>query len=372
MKKRIIFAIIVLGLIVVCGGLLLRSPQTSPDTAGTAPEQAETGELEPVWVEVVPAMVGDIAVYIAETGVTAPLQSVEISSEVAGRIEKMTVELGASVQKGEQIALIEDELIRLSLDQARAQQINAAATFEKAQKDLERYKILLEKEEISEDEYESVKLQHELGRSALLAADAAVKTAERQLRNTRITSPIAGNIAGKYIEEGNMVSVGQPLVKVVDIGAIKVRINLSEHDIAAIRHGMPAGVVIDAFPGTTFEGTVFAESPEAAAQSHTFPLEIIVPNNQGPVIKSGMIARVTITTNTIRNVTLVPLDAVVERFGRKFIYVAGEKAAQERGVVLGRESGEYVQVVEGVEPGELVVSVGQYNLEDGTPVRIRR
>jgi len=285
----------------------------------------------------------------------------------------MDVDIGKAVQKDELIARIDDEIIRLSLDQARAQLINTSATYEKAQKDLERFLILLEKDQISEGEFETNRVQHELAKAAFLTAEAGVKSAERQLRNTHITSPIGGAIAEKIVQKGTMVSVGQPIVKVVDISTIKVNINLSEQDVVNIKTGMPVEVKLDGFPGRTFSGSVFAVSPEANSETHTFPVEIIVPNDQGPEVKSGMIARVSINTDVLKNATLIPRDAVVERYGRLYVYTVQEGgSAHEHEVKLGRESGSEVQVIEGIRTGEQVIVVGQFNLEDGVPIRIRR
>jgi len=372
MKKSIIIIIFVVFVIVIFSGLYFQSSQKPAEPEEVSAENTEADDQSnAIWIEVKPAVSGDISVTVSETDITAPVHSVTISSEVAGRLIKIDGEIGKKVQKQELIARIDDELYSLAVDQAQAQFINAKAAYEKAQKDIERYRILLEKEEISEGEFEVNRLQHEQAKAAYLSSEASVKTTERQLRNSRITSPITGEIAVKYVEEGNMITINQSIVKVVDISKIKVRINLSELDIINVRAGMPVTILIDAFPDKKFNGTVAAIGPEANQETHTFPVEIIVPNNQAPMIRSGMIARVSIETQVLHNVTLVPMDALVERYGKDCVFVVENGKARECDVVLGATSGSFVQIVDGVQPGELVVVVGQFGLEDGAPVRIR-
>jgi len=366
MKRKVVFGAVFLVIIAVCAGSLMRSPQD------TASPDSEQGDAEAVLVEVTPAQAGDIDITISETGVTTPDHSITISSEVSGQIVRMPVEVGQNVARGKVIAQIDRELYELDVEQAKAQRINAAATYEKAQKDIERYRILLEREEISEGEFETMRLQHEQARSAFLSAEAALKTAERRLRNTGITSPVSGEIAAKYVQMGNMVSIAEPIVKIVDNSTIKVRISLSELDVVNLRTGMPVDVLIDAFPGKVFKGAVSSVGPEANMNTHTFPVEIKVHNNQGPPIRSGMIARVSIKTGVIKQAVLVPAEAIVERYGKNCVYVVNNGIAVEKEIGTGRTSGNLIQIVDGVRPGDQVLTVGQFNVQDGSPVRINR
>ena len=371
MKKKTKTILSVLGVFVI-GGLIFNSQCSTVDSdSKKTGDSGDDEKLQPVWVEVADAIIGDIVSYISETGVTSPFQSVVVSAEMAGRIVQIGMEMGDFVLEGDTIAYIDDELAQLSLDRAEAQLINATATYEKAKKDLMRYRILLDKEEISESEYEDVRVGHELARSAYLSMEASVKSARRQLRNTRITSPIDGQIAEKMVDSGNMISINQPVVKVVDIRKIKVNISVSEQDIGSIRKMMTAAIQVDAYPGIEFTGSVYAISPEANSESHTFPVEIIVPNSLQMNLKSGMVVRVTIQNEVHKNVTLIPRDAVIERVGETIVYIADGGKAQKRNVVLGLEKGNDVQIISGLSPGESVVTVGQYNLYDGSPVRIK-
>lgn len=371
MKKRTKYIVGVL-LVGIISMYILNSFGTS-DTEIQNPQTSEndTNKKAPVWVEVTEVVTGDITVYISEVGITKANRSVVVSSEASGRAVRMDWEVGDIVQAGDTIVYIDDELVRLALSREEAQLINSTAMFEKSQKDLERYRILLANEVISESEFEVVRLEHELARSTFLRNEADVKTARRQLRNTRITSPIDGYIAEKLVEAGTTISVNQPVAKVVDIVQIKIEISVSESDIAFIQKDSPVIIRVDAYPGLEFSGSVYSISPEAHSDTHSFPVEIIARNNQEKFMRSGMVVRVKILKEVYRDITIIPLDAVIERFGDLIVYVLNGTKAQERIVLTGLEKDDRVQILSGLQPGESVIVVGQYNLEDGTSVRVK-
>ena len=377
MQKVIKYGLIIsLGIII---GFILRgsfSASGSSDVGNTGQssnniDENKDDEVPPVWVEVSEAINGDIVEYITEVGITEAFRSVVVSAEATGRLAGLDLKIGDFVSEGDTIAFIDDELARLALSSSKAQLINSSATYEKAGKDLERYRILLESEEISESEFETIRVQHEFARSNYLRDEAAVDISRRQFRNTRITSPISGYVAEKNVQSGNMISVNQPVIKVVDISQVKINISVSEQDIGNLRNGLPAALQVDAFPGREFAGTVFSISPEANQDTHTFPVQIIIRNNQQLRLRSGMVVRVSMEKNILKDVTLISRDAVIDRFGETKVFVLTGQYVTERSVSLGLEKDDLVQVISGVEPGEIVVIVGQYNLQDGSSVRIR-
>ncbi|MFC1564311.1 efflux RND transporter periplasmic adaptor subunit [candidate division KSB1 bacterium] len=364
MKKVLITTGVIIALIIIWVISNGKSPQN--DEFAMEPEASQV-----TWIETVPAASNDIETYITETGTTIPTQFAVVSSEVSGKIISLNKDVGDFLNKDDIIAQIDDELMKLSVDRANAQLINTAATLEKAEKDLERYKILLDKTEVSEGEFETVKLQYELARSANLNAEASLKTDERQLRNTKIKNSFRGQIAEKYVQEGDMVSIGTSIVKVVDINELKVKINISETDIVRVKINDEASVELDAYPGRVFTGKIHSLSPEGRIDTHTFPVEIIIRNTPDYIIKSGMVARVRIKSNTIENAVLIPNIAVIERYGRYFVYVAEGEKAVEKQVTLGVEHDTDIQILSGIAAGENIVIAGQHSLKDGDSIKIK-
>ena len=371
MKRPYFITIIVIGVLAAITIFMqfVNTKSTADSTANSSAILQE--EKQEVPVEIVEVLIGNIVTTITETGVTKPFQSVTVATEISGKIVNVFAELGDYVQQSSVIAIIDDELPKLALEQVEAQLINASAAFEKAKIDLERYAVLRQNEEISEDEFENIHVQHELARSVFLSNKAAVQSAQRQVRNTKITSPISGHIAERSVETGSIVSVHQPIVKVVDIETIKIDINVSEQDVVYLKQNMSVLIQVDAYPNQPFAGKIYAVSPEASAQSHTFPIEVIVPNGRNGLLKSGMITRATIELDVLKDVILIPQDAVIERFGEKVVFVVNRNNAKKRAVILGKESGSDIQIVSGLTVGEKIVVSGQYTLEDDSRVRIQ-
>ncbi len=364
MKKVVITVVVIIALL---AAWIMSNGR--PDEAAEPEQGTETAQA--VWVETTPAVMQDIETFITETGSTIPTQFAVVSSEVSGKIIKMDKDVGDFINVNETIASIDDELATLAVDQANAQLINTRATFEKAKKDLDRYKILLDQAEVSEGEYENIKLQYELANSANLNAEASLKSALRQLRNTKIKNSFSGQVAERHVQEGDMVSIGTPIVKIVDISAVKVKINISEKDVVKLGSKAEAAVEIDAFPGRSFKGRIHSVSPEGRMDTHTFPVEIIVPNTPDHILKSGMVARVLIRSDVLEDAVVIPAIAVIERYGRYYVYVAGDGTAEEKQVTLGVEKGTEVQILSGVEPGDKIITAGQHSLENGTEIKVK-
>lgn len=371
MKKYIIIGIV----IVVAGAIAMGGNGDTSNGNQTTSSQNDSNsgtklEVKPVVVETVPVKYGNIKTYITETGITSPMKFAVISSEVSGKLMSIRIEVGQLVSKNEAIAQIDDELSKFNLDMAKADKINTSASLEKSSKDIERYKNLLDKNQISSNEYETFKLQNEQARAADLSADAALKIAERRYKNTTIIAPYSGMISAKHVQQGDMISVNTPIVKIVDISKIRININLSDKDIVSLRTGMNAEVEVDAYPGERFDGKIFTISPESNSSSHTFPVEILV-SNPDKKLKSGMVTRVKIATKTVEDALVIPRDAVIERFGKYIVFIAAGGKAVEKKVILGISQDKSVQILSGLELGDNVIHVGHYTVEDGAKITIK-
>ncbi|MCP4725712.1 MAG: efflux RND transporter periplasmic adaptor subunit, partial [bacterium] len=132
-----------------------------------------------------------------------------------------------------------------------------------------------------------------------------------------------------------------------------------------------ATVEIDAFPGRTFNGRIHSLSPEGRMDTHTFPVEIIIPNTPDHILKSGMVARVMIKSEVLKDAVLIPSNAVIERYGRYYVYVAGNDKAVEKQVTLGIEQDTNIQVLSGIEPGDNIIIAGQHSVEDGSQIKVK-
>ncbi|MFQ5822558.1 MAG: efflux RND transporter periplasmic adaptor subunit [bacterium] len=331
----------------------------------------EVDSVQAVPVETYAIQTGKVADKVRATGTIVPLHDVLVSSETAGTITQVYVEVGEQVKKGTPLVQIDQELKQLSLEQAEARLIEAKAAYKKAKRDFERNQKLYETRDISEYVFENARLQKESAEAAYLTAQANVKMAKRQLKDTRIVSPVNGFVAARIVELGTTVAPGTPIAKVVDISQIKVKFGVAEKDIVKIRKGQTATITVDSFPNEIFEGTVSAVGPQADLSSRAFPVEILVKNPDYR-LKAGMVAKVEVTTQILQNVPLLPKSALLERSGQTIIFVIKNGKAQKRIPKLGLESSNKIVLLDGAEAGDDVVILGQENLTDGVEVTVKK
>ena len=270
-----------------------------------------------------------------------------ITPQQPRRITRVLVDVGDRVSAGQKVA----ELDNSSLAQAKAQYENAKTSFERSD---ELYKFGGE----SKAAWESVKTQYEV----------AKLTYENLLENTTLVSPISGVITARNYDNGDMVG-SQPIFVVQQISPAKVMINVSENLYSYLKKGMPVSIELDALPEQTFEGKIHRITPSIDAATHTFPVEIIIPNGKEQ-IKPGMYARVTMKYGTRPNV-VVPDRAVVKMLGSgdRFIYVyKTDGTVSYQKVELGRRMQDKYEILSGIADGDEVVVTGQAALKDGMAV----
>lgn len=330
--------------------------------------QADTGKG--ISVETHVLRTGSVVNIIKATGTVFPRHDALVASQTSGTITAIYISLGDPVTKGEPLIQVDDELKQLALEQAEAKLLEAKAAFEKANRDLERNKKLHAAKDISDYIFENVRLQKESAEALYLGTQAQVKIARRQLRDTRIVSPLNGIVAQVPVELGNSVGPGTLVARIVDISKVKVKLGIAQRDIAKVTKGKQTSLFFDAFPGTTFEGAVTAVGPQADLSTRTFPVEISVENSKYR-LRGGMIARVEILAETVPNATLLPRTAILERAGKTLIFVVENGVALLRLAKFGLEKGDEVVLLEGAKPGAEVVVSGQENLIDGSLVRIK-
>ena len=270
-----------------------------------------------------------------------------ITPQQPRRITRVLVDVGDRVSAGQKVA----ELDNSSLAQAKAQYDNAKASFERSD---ELYKFGGE----SKASWEAVKTQYEV----------AKLTYENLLENTTLVSPISGVITARNYDNGDMVA-GQPIFVVQQISPAKVIINVSENLYSYLKKGMPVSIELDAIPEQTFEGKIHRITPSIDAATHTFPVEVVIPNGKEQ-IKPGMYARVTMKYGTRQNI-VVPDRAVVKMLGSgdRFIYVyKADGTVSYQKVELGRRMQDKYEVLSGIADGDEVVVTGQAALKDGLAV----
>ncbi|NHZ85425.1 MAG: efflux RND transporter periplasmic adaptor subunit [Planctomycetia bacterium] len=327
-----------------------------------------TDEIKIVPVEVMIISKQYIEAKIPFTGVLAPSRSVDIISEISGKVHKINKKLGQSVSTKDILAVIDDEVPFNQFQQAQAQKLSADNGLKIAQLNLESDKILFENDDISKIEYENSVLAVKNAEANQLSAIANLSLLEKNYNNTKIKSPISGIISRKYIELGTMVNIGMPIYRVIDLSSLKIEIGISQDMVNFVKIGSPVNVQISALNNKSFTGKVQYISPQADEQTGTFKAEILVPNTKTLEIRAGMTASVNLAVSNKGKQLSVPNYALVTKNGDQYIYKINGNIAELQKIETGQSLGSRTIVNSGLANGDSVVVVGMKNLGEKTSV----
>jgi RND family efflux transporter MFP subunit len=271
----------------------------------------------------------------------------------------VNAEVGDYKQAGSVLVEVDSELREAAYKAANV-------TYEKAKKDLERYEALFKQGSISDSQIETARWSYQ-------AAESQYIVARRQLNDTKITTPISGIVTARYVNVGTMV-MGAPqatvIANVVDISRLKVKVNVAEKDVIRLKVGEKVEVTTDVFPSDVFAGSIFSISSKGD-EGHTYPVEVVLKNSKLQ-LKAGMFGRVVFTPKSAGNLIVIPRESIVGSVKDATLYVVNNNVAKLRSVVTGKETGTNIEILGGLQEGELVVVNGQNNLSDNAPIIIRK
>ena len=292
---------------------------------------------------------------VSMVGLIDPENDVEIISEAKGMITRLNFKIGDQVKKGTVLVEVDDVVIKS--DMAR-QEIN----YFKAKRDFDRNKTLYEQNSISAS-------QLDISRLDMQAAENDLTRAKKALDDTRIKAPINGTINTKKVNEGSYIQQNSSIGNIVDISTMKVKVSISEKDAFVLHPGDSVEITTDVYPGQRFLGHV-DNIASKADEAHTYPVEIHLPNNPAFPLKGGMFGRINFTSITSRDAIAISRDALIGSVKNAQVFVIKGNIASLRNITIGRESGQLLEVLNGLEEGEMVVTSGQNNLSDNLKVII--
>ena len=293
---------------------------------------------------------------ISLVGTITANNDVNIVAETQGKVTAIDTKVGDQKSAGSVLIQVDDELKKAAL-------MSAEANYDKTKKDYERFQTLYKQKATTDAQLDAAKL-------AYSSAEANYIIAKRQYNDTKIKTPISGVVTARNVDVGTMVQPGMVVANVVDISKLKVNVNVAESDAFKLKVGDDVEVTTDVYPGVTFNGKVETISAKAD-EAHTYPVEIVIVNENKHPLKAGMFARVNFTTLVGKEAVVIPRAALVGSVKDPHVYVVKDGIAKERNVVLGVAAGTNVQVLNGLKVGETIVTNGQNNLTDGVKVEIQ-
>lgn len=319
-------------------------------------EDAEAEEEKvriPVQVESV--RLGGVTAAYEGTATLEAEREATVVARTSGVLMELRVEEGDKVERGQVLARLDADRHRLEVAQARAQ-------LQRLENDFERMKELHRRELVSSDQFEQARSEYE-------SQKATFEMTQLELSYTDIKAPISGVVSKRMVKEGNWIQDQMPMFEVDDFQPLEAVLHVPEREFSLLRPGFPVSVRTDALPGRSFEGSVDRISPVVNPDTGTFDVTVELRNDEG-VLKPGLFVRARIVYDERNDVPLIPRTALLTEDGSDSVFVVEEGVAKKRSISVGYDDGRSVEISEGLEPGQEVVTVGQNSLRDGTPVEV--
>ncbi len=330
-------------------------------------------------MKVVKAETRDVPNWGEWVGQITAHETVEVRARVAGFLIKKNFEEGRTVKKGDLLFVIDPKPFEEDLKQAQSGLEYNQALYDKAAKDLKRFKKLFDEGVVSRDEFESYQTQSATYKAQIADNKAKVENARIQLGYTKIYSPIDGVIGRVQVDVGNLVGQGENtlLATISTMDPIYVSFSISEGDyIRAMRDQQaresgqrPIRLILADGSEYSQPGRFDMVDPTVDPQTGTLGIRVLFPNPEN-LLKPGQYAKVRVRISNHENAVVVPVTAIMDVQGMKSVYVVGEDGTvKNQPVKLGTQSSTLDVIREGVEAGDMILAEGINRVKPGMKIK---
>jgi RND family efflux transporter MFP subunit len=274
-----------------------------------------------------------------------------VSAQTSGRIAELPFDVNDFVDAGAVVMRFTDTEQRAALERANAALAEGQARLEQAQQEFGRVSNMFENATVSQARFDQAKANRDAAQARLDAARSGVKTAQEQLEYTVVRAPYAGIVSERYVELGEVVNPGQPLISGLSLQSLRVNVDVPQSMFHAVRTIGKAFVYVDDERIAADSLTFF---PVADAAANTFQVRVNLPDGAA-TLYPGMFVKVGFVVGETKRL-LVPAQAVVRRSELSGVYVADDDDVALRQVQLGRKYGDSVEVLAGLSAGERVAT----------------
>jgi HlyD family secretion protein len=341
---------------------------------------------------------GDLIKSISANGLVKAFNELDMVSNITGYIDKIFIYEGKLVNKGDLLLKFEDKEYNIAISEAEVNLMNAKIeygfisredvqnidlkTADSIRTKLTLLETKLKNKEISEDEFLNTKEKLDLAliftgakrdevllnKSGMTNALNLINRARLNFSYTEIIAPFNGVIADFNLVDKQRINAGEKLFKLLDISKLKVEVGILENEIANIRVGNNAEVKLIALPGKTYLGKVININPLIDPETKTCRVTVEIPNSDR-IIKPGMFASVNIESEILKNRILIPKEALLVRDKRNLVFTAEDNLAKWHYIQIGEQNDKFIEVIEGVIPGDKVIVEGHYNLAHDSNIK---
>ena len=343
------------GLIVsMAACLLLLQGCTKP--ANGEENKDETAADLSIPVEAAMVTNSDVAAFYSGTATLEADKQALVVSQITGVVLEINSEEADFVEAGQVLAVVETDRYALEVERTNA-------SLKRLQTDYQRKQELFAKQLVSTEDFERVSAEFE-------AQKAAFELAKLDLEYTSIRAPISGFISERMVRAGNLVKLHQPVYNITSYDPLLAVVHVPERELRVLSKGLQVSMLVDAWPGESFSGEVIRISPVIDTNTGTFRVTAQI-NDHGQMLKPGLFGRIEIQYDMHENVPVVPRSAIITEDELSHVFVINDKGiANRRAIELGFEASGLVEVTQGLENGETVVTAGKGSLSDESRVEV--
>ncbi|SEI65194.1 membrane fusion protein, multidrug efflux system [Dyadobacter sp. SG02] len=291
---------------------------------------------------------------IFASGTVVPNEEVNLMAEISGRLVKLDIKEGSYVAKGQLIAKINDRELQAQLQKVAYNQ-------DLSKKIEARQKKLLNVEAINLEEYDVTS-------NNIRVLDAEKEVIEAQLEKTEIRAPFSGRIGLKFISEGAYLAPGTPIVTIVQSNPVKIDFTVPEKYSPSIRVGSSVKFNLDGDP-STYSAKILAIDPKVDENLRTLRVRALAGNPDGRFVP-GMFVKVLADLDANRAAIMIPTEAIVPVLKGKKVFVIKDGKAQEAMVTTGLRTDKKIQIIDGLQPGDSLITSGIIAIKPNTAVKV--
>jgi multidrug efflux pump subunit AcrA (membrane-fusion protein) len=373
---------------------------TGSEAAERRPESGQEGSSRRANVDVMIVEPSDFVLRVEATGHLTPWRSTALSSEGSGVVLTRPHEEGAYVREGEILLQLDSREQEIALAEAESDLLNAQsefATFTAFRGDMV---VDSSGSAAARARYAAAQSAHESGQitnreltaarrakdmavlrsgerradveavvSGLSQAESRVDRARLAVSRMRLTAPFSGHLADINVEIGQRVGQGQEIMRLLQDSRMRVEVDVLESDMASIQLGGTARVRVPALEGREITGTVYSINPSVDPAKGTGRVTVALPNADGALI-SGLFAYVELEAGRLSERVVVPTEALLVRQGRDLVFVVNGGKAKWTYVVVGRRSGDFVEITESLSAGDSLAVAGHHALSHDAAVKV--
>jgi len=380
----------------------------NPSEGGGGRGGGRGGSTQAVHVDTSPLQRISVERRVDLSGTLVSPDQARVSSEVAGIVTEVPVQLGTEVRVGSPLVMIEPRELTLALEraesalrqveaqlgidraqdkqppaddkiasvqQAAANRDDARAAYERAQR-LSANGLLAQvdsdtaetRRKVAEANYQAAVDNVRSLKASLQDRRAAYELAKKKVEDAVVRAPVAGSVSERLVQPGEYIRENTPVATIVQVNPLRLRTAIQEKNAGVITIGQPVDFVVEAFTDRTFHGRVAYVSPAVDQATRTFPVEVLV-ENADRVLKPGFFAKGTVLTRRDDSVLAAPDDAISTMAGVSTVYVIEDGKARQQVVTLGTRKDNVVEITDGLKGHEVLATSNVNQLATGTRIR---